>query len=155
MKRVHARSANEAWNSPPQSGGEGHRRRYVPKTTMIRAKAIDHICLWVRSLSASQKYYERVFGVACRPRDGDPRTLIVESQNVHFFISENEGDDRSIAKQHLSFQVESLAEVTEHLTKLGITEYTLGEVRFFAHRNYKWCEWRDPDGVRLECIEVT
>ena len=122
---------------------------------MIRARAIDHIRLWVRSLPKSQKYYERVFGVTCCPRDGDPRTLVVETENVHFFLSENTGDGTFIAKQHLSLQVESLAEVTAHLGNLGITDYTLGEVCFFAHRNYAWCEWRDPDGIRLECVEVT
>ncbi len=93
--------------------------------------------------------------MTCRPREGDPRTLIVESQNVHFFISENEGDDRFIARQHLSLRVASLADVTAHLGNLGITDYTVGEVRFFARSNYKWCEWRDPDGIRLECVELT
>jgi catechol 2,3-dioxygenase-like lactoylglutathione lyase family enzyme len=122
---------------------------------MIKARAIDHICLWVRSLSESKWYYERVLGVVCRPRDGDPKTLLVESESIHFFIRENEGEDSFISKQHLSLEVESLVEMIEHLKSLGITDYAVGEVRFFSHRNYKWCEWRDPDGIRLECIELT
>jgi hypothetical protein len=48
-----------------------------------------------------------------------------------------------------------VAEVTAHLRNLRIMDHALGEVRFFAHRNYAWCEWRDPDGIRLECVEVT
>lgn len=122
---------------------------------MIRARAIDHICLWVRSLSESKRYYEKVFGVVCYPRKDDPKTLIVESESIHFFISENEGEDSFISTQHLSLEVESLVEITEHLRSLGITDYSVGEVNFFSHRNYKWCEWRDPDGIRLECIELT
>ena len=122
---------------------------------MIQASAIDHICVRVRSLPQSQEYCERVFGVTCRPRDGDPRRLIVESENAHFLLSENAGDGTFIATQHLSLQVESLAEVTAHLRNLGITDDTLGEVCFFARRNYAGCEWRDPDGIRLECVEVT
>ncbi len=79
----------------------------------------------------------------------------MESEFIHFFISENDGEDSFISKQHLSFEVESLGEVTEHLRSVGITDYTMGEVTFFSQRNYKWCEWRDPDGIRLECIALT
>jgi catechol 2,3-dioxygenase-like lactoylglutathione lyase family enzyme len=120
----------------------------------IQPKAIDHTYLWVRSLPESKKYYEKVFGIVCRPREGDPKTLVVESEKVHFFISENDGNGDFIPRQHLSFEVESLVKVTKHLRKLGISEYKLGEVSFFSQKNYKWCEWRDPDGIRLECIEL-
>jgi catechol 2,3-dioxygenase-like lactoylglutathione lyase family enzyme len=118
-------------------------------------KSIDHICLWVRSLSESKAYYERVFGVVCRSRPGDPKTLIVESESIHFFISENVGEDSFISKQHLSLEVDSLLEFTEHIRNLGITDYAMGEVGCFSNKNYKWCEWRDPDGIRLECVELT
>ncbi len=67
---------------------------------MIGAKAIDHICLWVRCLQESKGYYERVFGVVCRPREGDPKTLAFESENIHFFMSENEGDDSFVISIH-------------------------------------------------------
>ena len=59
---------------------------------MIRAKAIDHVCLWVKSLSEAKIYYERIFGVRGTPRDGDEYTLIVELENIHFFISESKHD---------------------------------------------------------------
>lgn len=59
-----------------------------------------------------------------------------------------------VAKQHISFEVESLARVIENLNALGITDYEVGEVGFFVHKNYKWCEWRDPSGIRLECVEL-
>ncbi|VAW74569.1 hypothetical protein MNBD_GAMMA15-2023 [hydrothermal vent metagenome] len=87
---------------------------------MIHAKAIDHICLWVKSLPEAKCY----------------------------------NDDEFLSKQHLSFEVDSLDEVIETLNEAGISEYSLGEVRFFAHRNYTWCEWRDPNGIRLECVEI-
>lgn len=121
---------------------------------MIRAKAIDHVRLWVRSLSESRDYYEKIFGVVCTPREGDETTLIVESDSVHFFLSESRNNNKQLSRQHISFEVESLNQVVEDLKMLGISEYEVGEVGFFAHRNYKWCEWRDPSGIRLECIEV-
>ena len=120
---------------------------------MIELKSIDHICLWVRSLKISKEYYEKLFSVDCFPREEDDKTLVVESKLVHFFISESNEDESFLKKQHLSFEVEHLASVTKHLTKLEI-DYSVGEVGFFKNRNYKWCEWRDPDGIRLECIET-
>lgn len=121
---------------------------------MIRAKAIDHVCLWVRSLSEARDYYEKVFGVVCTPREGDDSTFIVESENIHFFLSESGVDNEFLSKQHISFEVESLNQVIENLKALDISDYEVGEVSFFAHRNYKWCEWRDPSGIRLECVEM-
>lgn len=120
---------------------------------VIDLKSIDHICLWVRSLNISKEYYEKLFSVVCFPREGDENTLVVESRLVHFFISENKEDVSFIKKQHLSFEVEDLTIVTKYLTKLEI-DYSVGEAEFFKNRNYKWCEWRDPDGIRLECVEA-
>lgn len=119
----------------------------------IKPKNIDHICLWVRSLTQAKAYYEKVFGFICTPRQGSTDTLIVESDHIHFFIQETGDDARFIDKQHLSFEVDSLHDVITSLNKMGISDYETGQVDFFSRRNYKWCEWRDPDGIRLECIE--
>jgi catechol 2,3-dioxygenase-like lactoylglutathione lyase family enzyme len=121
---------------------------------MIRLKNIDHVCLWVRSLSEAKSYYEKVFGFVCKPREGDATTLVVESENVHFFISEEAAENSFLSRQHLSFEVDSLEHVISALNEMGISDYEQGEVRFFSHRNYKWCEWRDPSGIRLECVEM-
>ena len=121
---------------------------------MICAKTIDHVCLWVNSLSEAKSYFERVFGFVCKHRANDNSTLVVESENVHFFISETKNENNFLAKQHLSFEVESIAHVISALKEMGITEFDQGEVSFFAHRNYKWCEWRGPNGIRLECVEI-
>lgn len=120
---------------------------------MIKTKAIDHVCLWVRSVAEAKEYYEKVFGFVCVPRDADNTTLVVESENVHFFLSESENDNDFLSKQHISFEVESLHSVVDNLNALGISQYQLGEVSLFKHKNYKWCEWRDPSGIRLECVE--
>lgn len=120
---------------------------------MIKTKAIDHVCLWVRSLSEAKEYYEKVFGFVCTPREGDKAVLAVESEKVHFFLSENDIDTKLLSKQHISFEVESLNQVIKELKALDITGYDVGEVRFFVHNNYNWCEWRDPNGIRLECVE--
>ena len=121
---------------------------------MIKTKAIDHVCLWVRSLPEAKDYYEKLFGVKCTPREGDENSLVVESEHIHFFISEDTTESEFLPKQHLSFEVASLNQVIETLNEMGITEYQVGEVNFFARRNYKWCEWRDPSGIRLECVEM-
>lgn len=121
---------------------------------MIQTKAIDHICLWVKSLSDSKTYYENIFGFTCTPREGDENTLVVESENIHFFICESASENEFISKQHLSLEVDSLDNVVDTLSKFGISDYELGEVNFFRYRNYKWCEWRDPNDIRLECIEL-
>ena len=121
---------------------------------MIQAKSIDHVCLWVRSLSEAKTYYENVFGFVCKPREGDDLTLMVESANTHFFISEDSNGSDFISKQHLSFEVDSLEQVIKSLRQMGIFDFEQGEVTFFKHRNYKWCEWRDPSGIRLECVEI-
>jgi catechol 2,3-dioxygenase-like lactoylglutathione lyase family enzyme len=120
---------------------------------MIETKAIDHVCLWVRSLSEAKDYYEKIFGVVCTPREDDATALVVESENIHFFISESKNGSEFLSKQHISFEVETLNQVIMTLNEMGISEYEVGEVSFFVHKNYKWCEWRDPSGIRLECIE--
>lgn len=121
---------------------------------MITPKAIDHICLWVRSLAEAKVYYETVFGFSCTPREGDPSTLVVESDKVHFFISEATEASPFLSQQHLSLEVDSLSQVIEKLHELGISDYRTGDVDFFTQHNYHWCEWRDPSGIRLECVEI-
>jgi len=121
---------------------------------MIRPKKIDHVCLWVRSLSESSRYYESLFGLHCKSREGEPGMLLVESDSLHFFMREAQPDADFLERQHLSFAVESLAQVIDSLDSMGITDYSTGEVNCFEHQNYKWCEWRDPSGIRLECVEL-
>ena len=121
---------------------------------MIHAKTIDHVCLWVRSLPEAKNYYEKIFGFTCTPRKNNENTLVVESETIHFFISESSNGGEFISKQHLSFEVESLEQVISTLNEMGVSDYQQGEVNFFAHKNYKWCEWRDPSGIRLECVEI-
>ena len=121
---------------------------------MIQANAIDHICLAVSSLRQSQAYYERVFGVVCKFRENDPKTLVVETPRLHFFLSQSDESPAFLSQQHLSFRVDSLEKAIASLHNLGITNYETGAVDFFEHSNYRWCEWRDPDGIRLECVEL-
>jgi catechol 2,3-dioxygenase-like lactoylglutathione lyase family enzyme len=119
---------------------------------MIKTKAIDHVCLWVRSLEETKAYYETLFGFIFSLREGDESAMVVESQNVHFFISESEPNE-FLSKQHIAFRVDSIDEVVSTLDELNIS-HNQGEVNFFRYNNYKWCEWRDPSGIRVECVEV-
>jgi len=121
---------------------------------MISPIQIDHICLLVKSIERSQKYYERLFDFSCKRRPEDPKTLIVESKNIHFFITELENiSEEIITKQHISYEVDHLTEIVKFLESESI-EFKTGEVNSFKHKNYKWCEWRDPDGIRVECVEI-
>jgi len=121
---------------------------------MIEALEINHVCLFVRSLSEAQEYYENVFNFKCSIRESDPSSMVVESPKVHFFLSENQTEKEFLSKQHISFTVNSIDEIIIKLEKSGIVEYTVGESDCFKHNNYKWCEWRDPSGIRLECVEI-
>ncbi|MCD4781851.1 MAG: VOC family protein [Candidatus Omnitrophica bacterium] len=121
---------------------------------MIDVTAIDHVCLSVSSLARAQEYYERVFGASCNLREGDPRTLVVEAARVHFFLSKSPASSEFLSSQHLSLRVNSLDDVIAALNALGITKYKTGVVSFFKHNNYRWCAWKDPDGIRLECVEM-
>jgi hypothetical protein len=85
---------------------------------------------------------------------GDDSTLVVESEAVHFFLRECGAESRLLSKQHLSFEVESLDTVIEALNEMAMTDYHVGEVGFFTHKNYRWCQWEDPNGIQLECVEV-
>ena len=107
---------------------------------MIKPKAIDHVCLWVRSLAEARVYYERLFGFSCTQREGDDSTLVIESEQIHFFISEGCGESEYLSRQHISFEVESLDNVIASLGEMGICDYQVGVVNFFIHKNYKWCE---------------
>jgi len=56
---------------------------------MIKTKSIDHVCLWVCSLDEAKSYYENVFGFKCNYLEYGNKTFVVESESVHFFISES------------------------------------------------------------------
>ncbi len=120
---------------------------------MIDAIAIDHVCLSVSSIPRAREYYEQVLKASCKLRDENPRTAVVEAAHIHFFLSESNASPEFLSSQHLSLRVNSLDEVISTLKALGITEYETGIVDFFKRDNYRWCEWRDPDGIRLECVE--
>ena len=121
---------------------------------MTMLLGIDHATLLVRSLERSKEYYERIFGFTCWERRDSPGTLVLESEHVHFFLVEDaDAPDEYLRKQHISFQVENLDQAMERLRRLGVTEYETGKVAFFQNRNYAWCEWRDPDGIRLEFVQ--
>ena len=122
----------------------------------MKLRAIDHVTLQVSDIDASMHYYEDVFGLSCTPlRTGNGRSMKLESAEVHFFMEENPGlDADTICRQHISFQVESLMSIFEEMDRKGV-RYELGEYTGFRTCNYRCCEWRDPDGIRVECVEHT
>lgn len=114
---------------------------------------IDHVCLIVNNLEESQKYYERILNMESRKSNTDSKTILLENKEVHFFIIERDFPREYIEMQHISIQTESIEIKKQELVEKGITELTMGEFRQFRYHNYKWIEWRDPDGIRLEYVE--
>ncbi len=121
----------------------------------MRIQAIDHVTLYVGSLDAVAAYYEEVFGFSTRLLPGSgPRTLSCENDAVHFFVVEDPAVPAEfVRRQHVSFQVPSLGPVVALLRSRGEPHET-GVHRGFETRNYRWCEWRDPAGIRVECVET-
>ncbi len=79
--------------------------------------------------------------------------MCVESPHVHLFLQQARGAAEFLRQQHLSFEVADLECVIESLQLRGET-YEVGLFDAFEHRNYRWCEWRGPDEIRLECVQV-
>lgn len=120
---------------------------------MIKPKRIDHVCLQVSDLNRSKKYYEKLFSAKCWLRKDNSEMLVVETKSVHFFLAESKASQDFLSNQHLSLKVDNLKEVISILETLKITDYETGIIDFFEYENYRWCEWRDPDNIRLECVE--
>ena len=122
---------------------------------VITPSMIDHTCLIVTALDKTQQHYQGVFDFAFQPRDGDPNTWVVESSQARFFFTQVPDAPLAFLRmQHISFRVQRLEEVIERLRCVGVDHFETGVVDFFAHNNYRWCEWRDPDGIRVECVET-
>lgn len=121
---------------------------------MMNLKTIDHVTLYVPSVDLVRDYYTDVFGfsVTDLPSSG-ANTLLVERGAVHFFIVEERSAPLDfIRRQHISFEVDSLRPVTTLLDDNNIP-YNTGIYEGLAAFNYRWCGWRDPEGIRVECIE--
>jgi len=120
---------------------------------VIDVISIDHICLLVSNLEKSREYYEKLFDVVCKFHPKDNRTLMLESDKIHFFIKEISMPSVFYENQHLSFVTTKIDIIPEKLKQCNIENFETGVFDGFQYDNYKWIEWRDPDGIRLECIE--
>lgn len=112
---------------------------------------IDHTTLLVSDISKSKEYYSEILQLKCNMLSSDDKVLTVESENVHFFIIEDK-NITNYSNQHLSFNVNCIMDVI-HLLDLKKINYKTGIFREFKYIKYKWVEWNDPDGIRLECTE--
>jgi catechol 2,3-dioxygenase-like lactoylglutathione lyase family enzyme len=108
----------------------------------VRIQAIDHVTLRVRSVALAKEYYEAVFGLKCSPATVDGATVL-RLENL---------DAAHVRAQHLSFTVADLDAVISELEARG-EQCEVGRFEGFTYRNYRWCEWRDPEGIRVECVE--
>jgi catechol 2,3-dioxygenase-like lactoylglutathione lyase family enzyme len=120
---------------------------------MIDLQGIDHVCLLISDLKKSKIYYEKLFNIVCKPHPNDATTLMVESPFVHFFIKEINAPQSFLGYQHLSFKVPTLGVIIRELEMNNIS-YETGTFTYFTNSKYRWVEWRDLNGIRLECIEA-
>ena len=116
-------------------------------------KAIDHCCLQVSDLKKSRDYYASLFEFDFRSHPQNEKMLMVENEEVHFFMEQSGAPSDFLEKQHISFEVDDLDEWRNKL-EIKEIEYEEGSFEGFRHRNYDWIEWRDIDGVRLEVVKV-
>lgn len=115
---------------------------------------IDHICLIVKNLEESRRYYERIFDMESQPSNRDNSTVLLENKEIHFFITERDFPKEYMEMQHISIQTESIEEKKKELIRKGITSFATGEFKQFKYHKYRWIEWRDLNGIRLEYVEL-
>ena len=120
----------------------------------MELRSIDHVTLYVNSIDNVKEFYRDIFDLSCKEvsKNGE-NYLIIENDAVHFFIMEDHDINPAfVAKQHISFAVDQLKNVIERL-KFHNLSYETGQYRGFKTRNYHWCEWLDPESIRVECIQ--
>ena len=119
----------------------------------IHTTGIDHICLLVSDLEIARAYYHSLLGLKVSRHPTVSNTYMCETENIHFFIEEVDFPKAFLAKQHLSLRVPDVQTIMDTLQSLNIP-FETGKFEGFEYHNYYWVEWRDPDGIRLECVEL-
>ncbi|MEK7523689.1 MAG: VOC family protein [Patescibacteria group bacterium] len=119
---------------------------------MITPLEIDHTTLQVSDLKKTKVHLQAIFNFQFHTDPKSENMLAVESENVHFFIQKSDLQKSFLEKQHISFEIKNLDEIKEKLKEIGI-EYESGTFSAFKYKNYHWVEWRDHDGIRLECVQ--
>ena len=119
---------------------------------MVFLKRIDHTTLFVADLDGFEKHIQAVTGCEVSRLEDDNNVSLFEQGDVHFFAVEVPAGD--IPKdQHLSFEVSDLEALQDRLNALDVP-FETGTFTKFKFRNYRWCEWKIADNVRLEGIEL-
>jgi len=119
---------------------------------MALLKRIDHTTLYPADPEALAAHIDAVFECPSTPLEDDPNVLLMEQGTVHFFIVKRPSSELP-ADQHLSFEVTDLRALKQRLDQIGLG-YRTGRFSGFKSRNYDWCEWRAPDNIRLEGVEI-
>lgn len=119
----------------------------------IMASAIDHICLMVSDLQVARAYYQSIFGLTVSYHPSEKNIWLCETEHIHFFIEKVDFPREYLSRQHLSLRVPDVQTIMNTLQSQDIP-FESGTFTEFEYHNYHWVEWRDPDGIRLECIEL-
>ncbi len=115
---------------------------------------IDHIVIMVSDITQSKEYYKNLFQLDVKAHPTDNNIIMLENSEIHFFMIETNFSKEVLNKQHLSITTDSIDKSRSLLIKNGIIDFKEGTFLSFKYRNYKWIEWNDPDGIRLEFVEI-
>ena len=119
---------------------------------MITPLEIDHVYLHVSNLEKTRSHLESIFDFKFFQRPNSDKIAAVESKNIHFFIQEGNLPKEHLHKQHISFEIDDINAIKEKLENMEIP-FRTGTFSYFTYKNYNWVEWRDHDGIKLECVQ--
>jgi catechol 2,3-dioxygenase-like lactoylglutathione lyase family enzyme len=113
-----------------------------------------HVSLDVRNVSASVKFYEKLFGVAPQKQTADYAKFDLSAPALNFSLVSSNGRVSSV--DHLGIEVESTDEIAvwkRRLQDQGILEQVEENVACcFARQDKLW--FSDPDGTAWEVFTV-
>jgi len=124
---------------------------------MIEIKGIGHFSIPVSDVEKSAKWYSDVVG--CRLLRGDKRQAFMDAGGTCILlVKENDpvvhSDTTDLAHQAFVISPEQYATIGDHLAKHGV-EILYAEDREGGTVNGPRTYFRDPDGHRLEFIDLT
>jgi lactoylglutathione lyase len=125
---------------------------------------IGHLALTVKDMKKSEDFYCRVLGFKKvfefkRPATGAPWIVYLHLDKLQFVelfynaTTDNPWNSSLRGFNHICFEVDDIHKTAEQIEKAG---YKLDEQPSFEDLDKNWQCWlTDPDGVRIELMQIT